>query len=341
MRWLRHNLGYKLLAFGTALALWGYVHLASPPQQRIMEAPVEARNVRSGLMATLNRSEVSITVSGPGDRLEALSPDDVKLWVDLKDVAKPGDYQRRILAALDRDPALFDLQTRPAYVLARVEAQGEKSMEVKGVLSGTPPLGYVHAKPKIDPPSARIAGPEKEVARVRQLVASVVANGRDVNQTAKILALDANGDPVSKVTVSPAEVRIYSPLKVEPASKELLVDPLAIGHPAPGYKMTALIPRPLTVIARGDAATLGGMSGARTRVVDVEGIDSPRTVVVGLQPVQGVDFEPESVSVMIQVQPLPGPLKPRNRVPSAARPPAVRPSAPAEPSAPANGGSNG
>jgi YbbR domain-containing protein len=262
-------------------------------------------------MPRLSRDRVRVTVTGPAARLENLTPDDVRTYVDLSGM-KAGRSQALVRCETNRDTDVLACLAQPSMLIVDLDARITRTLPVKVMVTGTPPLGYNYAKPQATPANAVVSGRSKEVGLVRQLVASVPVNGqeigRGVNQNARVLPLDGGGSPVPNVDVEPSEVKIVAPLHLEPASKRLVVSPIPTGRAGAGYRVTAVIPRPREVLATGEASTLANLTGVHTRPLNVEGLTSNRTMrAVPLEPIVGIDFEPENVSVKIEVRPLQGP----------------------------------
>ncbi|MBW3623535.1 MAG: hypothetical protein KY468_09020 [Armatimonadetes bacterium] len=311
MRWIRHNLGYKLMALALSVTLWTYVQNIRGENQRTFEDAVETRNAPPGLLPHLPRETVRVTVSGPTHRLQNLSAEEVKTWVDLQDL-RAGRSIVNVQCKTSEDADLLTCTPSPALLPVNMEPQVTRTLPIKVLVNGPPPLGYTFAKPQASPSSAVVRGRGKIVAQVEQLVASVTASpsktGRGVDQNARVLPLDAGGGLVSAVEVAPPEVRVVSPLHLEPATKRLLVSPIPIGRPAEGFKVTAMAARPREVLARGEASALANLTGVHTRPVNLDGLNSTRTLRnIGLESIVGIDFEPETVSVRIEIQPLQGP----------------------------------
>jgi YbbR domain-containing protein len=343
MSWFRHNLGYKILALFLSVGLWAFVHLQQGERKQAFDDVVEPRNVAAKLLPRLSKDKVRVTVSGPAARLENLTADDVRTYVDLSGM-KAGRSQVLVRCEPNRDADVLTCTALPSLLTVDLDARVTRTLPVKVMVTGTPPLGYDYAKPQATPDNAVISGRSKEVALVKQLVASVTVNGREigrgVNQNARVLPLDGGGSPVPNVEVDPSEVRIDAPLHLEPASKRLIVSPIPTGRAAEGYRVTGMTPRPREVLATGEAATLANLTGVHTRPINVEGLTSNRTVrAVPLEPIVGIDFEPETVNVRIEVRPLQGPPAPipspaPAATPAPERTPSSTPTPPSAPSAP-------
>ena len=305
MGWLRHNLGYKLLALALSTLLWGYVRLSLAPQPRFLVARVEMRDVPNALVPKLDHDRAIVTVTGPREQLEAVTDQDISAWVDLKSITAGRAVRLPVNCSIDRDPDLLACSPNPAYVTVRVEDRITRLLPVKVFISGTPPLGYVYAEPAATPPAVAVTGLRRDVGRVAQLVASVAASGRDVKQTATVLPLDSHGDTIPNLDIHPGEVAVSAPLHIEPSSKQLLVNPTIMGRPAPGFRVVEIVSQPATVVVRGDVFSLSRLTRVDTRPVDIQGLSANESARIALQRIPGVQIEPDSVTVTVAIQPLP------------------------------------
>ncbi len=320
MAWLRHNLGFKLLALALSLGLWAYVHVEEGQLQRSITDVIEIRNLPSSLIPRLKANQVRVIVEGPANRLDSLTAEDVDTWVDLKGT-REGRQRLSVKCEMNRDTDVLSCRVNPGVVSVELAPRVSKSVPVKVIVSGAPPLGFVFENPRASPGLVTVSGLKKEVDRVARVVAGIPARslveGREVDEMARVVPLDTRGAPVRTVEVEPQQARVQSPLHVELASKRLIANPIFTGRVPPRYKVTGVTVRPRSVVARGQALTLSNLVGITTRPIPLDNIETSRTMrAVPLESLAGIVLQPETVNVMIEIEPIQGPMPPSEVTPA-------------------------
>jgi len=174
MRWLFGNFGYKLLAAGVALLLWGVSH-GTKPIERGFDVPTALQGVPESLVVTDQSTDaVNIRVKGSQAALRSLSVADIEYVVDLSG-AKPGVTEHEVDAESVKLPRGAQIVSRsPSSIDFTLEPRGTKAVKVRADLSGEPAPGFVVAAVEVVPLRVRITGARHEVLRLSEVVTETI-----------------------------------------------------------------------------------------------------------------------------------------------------------------------
>lgn len=158
---LTENLGLKVLSVLFAFLFWAFVK-GSTQAEMTVKVPVEVNKVPSGLVVVdLDPAEVGVRLRGLNSRLKGLTPQEVRLRVDLKGV-QPGLNTFLLLPQMVKAPAGIEVvAVSPSELKVRVSQVVKKKVAVRVELKGETPPGVSVV---VDPPAVWVSGP-KEVVR--------------------------------------------------------------------------------------------------------------------------------------------------------------------------------
>jgi len=208
MKWLFRNFGYKLLAAGVALLLWGVSH-GTDPIERGFDVSMVLRDVPDNLVVTDQSTDaVNIRVKGSRAALRSLSVADIEYVVDLSG-AKAGVTQHEVDAESVKLPRGADIVSRsPSSIDFTLEARGTKAVKVRADLAGEPAPGFAVAAVRIEPLRVRITGPRSEVLRLSEVVTETIdLSGVDETLEREVRPLLA-GPHVRAADEDPIKVRV-------------------------------------------------------------------------------------------------------------------------------------
>ena len=174
MKWLFGNLGYKLLAAGVALLLWGVSH-GTNPIERGFDVGLALQGVPDNLVVTDQSADaVNIRVEGSRAALRSLSVADIEYVVDLSG-AKAGVTEHEVDAESVTLPRGADIVSRsPSSIDFTLEPRGTKAVKVRPDLAGEPAPGFAVAAVQVEPQRVRITGPRREVLRLTEVVTETI-----------------------------------------------------------------------------------------------------------------------------------------------------------------------
>jgi YbbR domain-containing protein len=174
MKWLFRNFGYKVLAAGVALLLWGVSH-GTKPIERGFDVPVTLSGVPDDLVVTEQSTEVvNIRLKGSRAVLRNFSVADVDYPVDLSG-AKPGVTLHEVDAESVKRPRGAEPVSRsPSSIEFTLEPRGTKAVKVRPDLAGEPAEGFAVGSVEVEPLRVRITGARREVLRLNEVVTETI-----------------------------------------------------------------------------------------------------------------------------------------------------------------------
>lgn len=151
----------KLVALGITLALWlGVTGLSRPGSERFT-VPLNVRTAENIIITNSPVEEVEIRVSGDDRRIEQIRASDLRVSVNLSDVAAG---ERVITLAPDTVSIQLPLgirldEIRPGKIAVKLEAVEEKEVAIGVETSGDVPEGFEIYSKTATPQKIRVRGP--------------------------------------------------------------------------------------------------------------------------------------------------------------------------------------
>ena len=252
LRWIMKNLGSLVLALIISLLVWIAAVNESDPlitQEFPENVPVEYRNHEQDYVVVGDVPlEGVMTLRAPASVWEDLTTDDLRLVVDLTGLYD-GDHtvdvepeeNLSLVRVISYEPTSVDLTLEPSV---------SREMSVTPVLSGEPAIGYLTEIPVPSPSHVSMEGASSAVERVQELIAMVDVTGRnrDVNIEVTIVPVDAAGNVVAGVIVTPATTTVFVPIVQQRGFRSVAVVPIIEGDPAPGYWVKNVTYSPTAVL---------------------------------------------------------------------------------------------
>jgi len=173
-RLLLHNFGWKLLALALSIFLW--LSLSGQRRERVSERgyviPLTVVNVPPQMVITSPIPDiVDVRLKGPFTSIRLADPAKMEAVMDLSG-GEPGERVYKLSA--DDINAPEDLEVigiSPNSVRLRLEKLAQR--EVAIVPRFVPPAA--DATVRVDPPTAKIAGPESEVQRISTVLTDPIS----------------------------------------------------------------------------------------------------------------------------------------------------------------------
>jgi YbbR domain-containing protein len=141
------------------------------------------------------------------------------------------------------------------------------------------------------------------VSQVVRAVAQVHidATGLDVNDDVPLAAVDANGNTVNDVTLSPSSVQVRIQIGSQLRSETVPVNPVTKGTPAAGYRVTSIDVTPLLISVSGEADALFNLAGAAsTQPISIAGATGDVSTKIALDLPAGVEA-PDITTVAVVI----------------------------------------
>lgn len=298
-----------------AIVLWGTVTAANNPERTktFTSVDVAPAHLDGTLVIVGSLPQVAVQLSGPRTDMNAIAASDVKASVDLKTIKAPGEY--RLDVDVSAPGSIWKRVITPSSILVHVDGQASKEFpvtaQVIGNIDSTQQVGAV--TPGVT--TVTVQGPASEVGQVTKVLASiqVVNQTRDFTDTYSPVAVDANGNALPNVTITPATIPISVQLTAR--GKRLAVITQLNGDPAQGYEVVDRTINPSTVLVDGPADVLDSLISVSTEPIEVTNATETlqkHVALVGLPAdVKVIDPPDGAVDVVVQIrqrgvrQPLP------------------------------------
>ncbi|MDQ7030549.1 MAG: CdaR family protein [Ardenticatenia bacterium] len=324
LRQLLSNLSSFLLALFLGVIIWAVaINSENPLVVRTFpeQIPVDLINVPPGLVPLTGEGEsVRLQVRAPRqwwNQVERSSRrtrvSKFRAWVDLSGLSA-GLYELDVnvekAARADREVRI--LATTPEKIPVRLDRveEREMSVDVDIIDRSSVPTGYEIQTPQAEPPVVRLRGPTSRLDRVDRVVARVQVNGAraPVQVEAPLVLVDRQGElvPVGSgsvdVQLEPRRVVVTVPIRQRQGYRELIVRPIIVGEPAPGYWVSDIDVVPQTISVVGLPAAVERLSPiVETEPIDVTGLTAG-TLIRDVEVLLPEDVSPLEGNRLVQVR---------------------------------------
>ena len=254
LRWLAKNLGTLLTAFILAVIVWVSAVIASDPnEEHILSRPVPieiiGQNPNLQIMGDVTRN-VTLILRAPSSVWTQLNNDQqsVTAKVDLSNLG-PGIHN--VPVQIQVTPHLVrQISQDPVQITLTLDSIATQVFPVNLIVTGTPPVGYQVQTPLLDPTQVTVTGPESLISKVKQARVSIdITNANQtINRDVVPLLLDAEGQLVSGLTISPEAVTVTQPITLLGGYRYVIVRANSTGQVATGYRVTNIFVTPLGVV---------------------------------------------------------------------------------------------
>jgi YbbR domain-containing protein len=239
VRWLLNNTGSLILAFLLSLLVWGAAVNEVDPlvtQEYAGTVEVEFTNVEPGYLIVGDTSiQGTMVLRAPTSVWEQLHIDDLHLVADMTGLMD-GSHTVELSPEIDIEMVRV-VSFEPTSADLVLEASETQEMDIEVVVSGDPAIGFGVEDSVAQPERAVIEGPGSLVALVDELQAVVDVAGRnqDMYQRVVIVPVDATGNEVEGVFVSPDAAVVQVTIAQRSGYRSVAVVPVFEGRPALGY----------------------------------------------------------------------------------------------------------
>ncbi|MGC9350032.1 MAG: CdaR family protein [Anaerolineae bacterium] len=293
-RWIIQNVSLVFLSLILAFFFWAVATEAEDPTIRDTYGstlPVEIRGLPEDMIAYgAENARVRVEIRAPASVWDDLSADAIDAYLVLSDV-ETGTLEVPVQVAISAEP-LDITQVTPETIEITVERIAEKEVPVNLRIQGAPATGFQVGSAEIAPQSIRVRGPESRVreAAVARITVSLSDQRNDVRGDYEPEVLDAAGDPVARIELTPRTVTVNVPLEPLAQYREIAIDPSVEGQPPPGYRVAGLSVQPPTVNVVGRAEVVRETSAIQTEPISLEGITQTVTTTVALRMPSGLSI---------------------------------------------------
>jgi YbbR domain-containing protein len=306
---LQRNLVWMLFALVLSATLWTVVTTSQNPDviDVFPSIAVELRNVPPGMIVRNEPQPVSITVVAPADVMPGLRAAKFQATLDLSRGARGLQDVPVEVHSIDSRVKVQDVQPQKLSVL--LEQVKRKDVPARAKVGGDKVAGYLTRAPKLTPDTVSISGPESLVDQVSAAVADVSLTGvtSSISQVFKVVPLNAAGERVDRVTVSPESVLVELAVDQELAFKAVPVSVQLRGAPATGYQVVGLRVDPASITIEGEPRSIESIRFLETQAVDLNNAAGDLSATAELDLPTGVRVaRPQPITVRVFVAPVDG-----------------------------------
>lgn len=281
-----------------AFVMWIYAMTDNNPEETrtVNNIPVQLQNTEAleqydFALAPEQNFAVSLEIKGKAlDVFAATDPSSFNIVANLNSVPlKKGE--NNIPVEIKGTPSGIQVENPtgvPYYIVVKLEALEEKSIEVNINLVGSVKEGYGYLKPITKPSAVLVRGPESVVNSVKSIAGKIDINGKsdDYNASIEIRPLDKDGNEVKYVSMASQVVDVSVPIK---PAKEVNVVVKTTGD-IPGNKVLKKINQSETkIMIIGDKVYLDKVKEIETVPYDISNIKNTYTDTLSLSLPEGID----------------------------------------------------
>ena len=306
-RRLWDNLGTFLLALIVAAMVWVVaLDEENPLEENAFSQPVAIQliNLPSNmiLISPAAAGSVDITLRAPRLVWQSLSPSQFRVIADLSDLS-PGTHEVPLQASVQADSTRIT-KVDPATITVTLEELISRPCPIKVEQRGTLAEGYAAGAPVLSTAEVTVSGPSSAVNAVVSCVVRVTLDGlkQDFNSLLTVRPVDAEGNTVSRVTITPDNAQVVVPVTQQQGYRDVAVRPVITGLVASGYQVTSInvVPQVITLSSL-DPSIVEGIQGfVATTPLDISGATADVVRRVALVLPDGVEG-PDSVLVEVNV----------------------------------------
>lgn len=308
VRWFAGNLSALILSIVLALVVWISAVTASDPNIELTRTvPIEIVGQEPDTLVVGSiPTQARVTMRAPSsvwDRMTSVE-NAVRTWIDLTGLGD-GTHVVPVQIFIDevfRPVRLISLT--PESVTVTLEVLISKDFMVKLEVSGEPAVGYQAGLAARKPSVVTVTGPESIIAQVDSVVAAIDISDADetIRTTLPLQAVDAQGENVPGVTITPTNVEVIQPITLLGGYRNMVVKVVTVGRVAVGYKMTNVsVSPPNVVVFSTDPQLVNNLpSFIETEPLDITGADDDIEALLSLILPEGVSIVGDD-KVLVQV----------------------------------------
>ena len=310
---LTKTLPSLLTAFFFAIAVWVYAVTASDPTETRtfpQSIQMDIIGLNPNLMIVNEIDEVvDLSIRAPASVLNKLENERslVSVTLDLSGL-EAGVHTLTPQVNIGLSPAEV-VKSEPSSIFIKLEAVVTKTFLIGTKTNGNPAIGFELGEVELSQTTAQVTGPESLMEAIDQVVVEVDVEdiSEAVQQTASVIALDAEGHEIKTVSISPSSVDVTLPINRRPDYDTAVVKIVTSGQIAAGYRLTNIFASPATVtIYSSDPEILASVNGyLETTPINLNGANDDMEIRVSLNLPEGINVvDSETVLVQIGIDPI-------------------------------------
>ncbi len=297
MKHLANNPGLKVLSLLFSVVLWlMVVNVADPEATKSFSVPVEILNkdviTKMGKVPNIvEDSDIALFyITGPRSYVENMSSSDFSVTADLSqvDLSQDGDAKLvPIEVSAKKNERRIDIIRKTVNMQITLEERMEKKFIISPETTGTPAEGSAIGNAEVTPNLLKISGPASVVSRINRVAASINVDGisSDVSDNVMPLLYDENGMVITSELLEMNQSVVTIRAKIL-STKKIPVRCQVSGTPAAGYEYRGVEYAPDSVLVKGEAAVLNGISAINipAEMINIDGASSDVEISIEIMP---------------------------------------------------------
>ncbi|MGG5463028.1 CdaR family protein [Clostridium sp. B9] len=290
------NFLVKFICLLLSFSLWLYIINVENPvrEYKLSNVPVQVINAdmlkEYNLVMVPNQNlTVDLDLEGPSSEIYKVKKDQFKIVVNLGAyVLKEGD--NNIPVEIASYPTNINIKNNGFLrVNVLLDKYQEKNLPIESKIKVNTEQGVYADKLSINPQNATVSGAQSLVDKVKFLEVKGEINdvNKAVNMSLPVVAVDADGNEVEDVNISPSKVDISFGVK---QSKEVPVNVITTGTPKEGLALKSITPSLTKVNLIGQEDALSKVNFVETSPIDVSQFADDASVSTVLKLPDGVSL---------------------------------------------------
>ncbi len=292
------NLPTLLIAIIMAISAWTAAVISSDPNElRVYAQPVTVEFLgQDPQLIVLGSSvkQIRATINAPRSVWTALNAQTshIKAFIDLSGLAS-GTFEIPIQVQVDTRPVEV-VQISPQTISITLEKMVNHTFPVQLMMNGNPAVGFQAEKAIISPTEVMVTGPLSVVNQIEQIRAAVELNQvkQSIQNTLVLQAVDANGDFIDGVSISPERISVNLPITQKGGYRNVVIKVVTQGTLANGYRLTniSVYPPNVTVYSN-DPSKVDSLPGyVETKPIQLDNLKSDLILPIELNLPEGVSL---------------------------------------------------
>ncbi len=210
------NLGLKFFALVIASVIWFFV--SAPRREKIVERIVTASISVVGLpprlvITTDIPGSVSVRVRGRISELKALVSQNLEASVDLSSI-QAGEVELTLRAHSINVPEEIEVMSIvPNKIRFKIEPIRQRAVDIRPLLVGNPPAGYLIGQPTAEPARALVPGPPSQALKLTEVTTErIIMTGRTATFVQNVAVV--SDSPLVRV-LTPVMTQVTVPVLAE------------------------------------------------------------------------------------------------------------------------------
>lgn len=267
-----------------AVLLWGWVTQLQDPfeTRQYTNLTIQTSGLSDDLELTTALPTADVILKGARSDLRETSASQLTVSLDFSKVDGPNTYLLPLhVSGAD---GLDSVRTEPREVQVVIEQRETKVFPLtvsKAPASGTESRQIGQVSPSAS--QVTVTGPSSFMSRIAQVLLPITISQQTSEFTGTFtpVAVDAQGQPISEVTILPATVT--ADVQVVTRGKAVSVIPRVVGVPAEGYTVQQRTALPETILVDGPQEALDKLLFVNTEPVDISDATSSISQRVGIE----------------------------------------------------------